>query len=107
MAKSKLRRRIKELIGGKKTYLKSDYEKNVEELSMALRRAKNRVAKETGQDFVLTKPENLAQKERRTRINSTVKASFPSYKKWLEQTNKGATAKSSIEYYKMKKRQKD
>ncbi len=96
MAKSKLKRRIKELVGGKKTYRKNKVELELGKTTRALRRAKNRVAKETG-------PETTAQKERRTRVSSPVKASIPSYKEWLKKTGKGATARTSIQYDKMTK----
>lgn len=95
MAKSKLRRRVKELIGGKKTYHKSRAELESGKSIRALRRAKSRVAKETG-------PETTIQKEKRTYLNpSAGKSSVLSYKDWLKRTGKGATARTSVQYHKM------
>ncbi len=93
----KLKRWVKEAIGGKKTYRKSKIELETGRIKRSLRRAKSRVTKETG-------PETNAQKERRTRVSSPAKSSTPSYAEWLKQTGKGATAKTSVEYGKLKRR---
>lgn len=93
---SKLKRRVKELIGGKKTYQKSKIELEAGKIKRSLRRAKSRVKKETG-------PETNAQKERRTRVGPPVKSSVPSYGDWLKQTGRGATARTSMQYHRMKK----
>ncbi|KKM25048.1 hypothetical protein LCGC14_1598850 [marine sediment metagenome] len=95
----KLKRRVKELIGGRKTYQKSKIELETGRIKRSLRRSKNRVAKETGL-------ETTAQKERRTRISSPAKKSTPSYGDWLKQTGKGATAATSIQYGKLKRRKR-
>ena len=94
--KSKLKRRVKELVGGKKTYLKSKVEKEAGKIKRSLRRSKSRVAKETG-------PETTTQKNRRTRVSSPAKSSTPSYGDWLKKTGKGATAATSMQYHRMKK----
>ncbi|KKN59418.1 hypothetical protein LCGC14_0542530 [marine sediment metagenome] len=91
MAVRKLRRRIKELIGGKKTYQKSKLELELGKITRSLRRAKSRVAKETG-------PETLAQKERRTQVSLPAKSSIPSFKEWQAKTGKGITAVTLAEY---------
>jgi hypothetical protein len=96
---SKLKRRVKELIGGKKTYKKGKIELETGKIKRSLRRAKSRVAKETG-------PETNAQKEQRTRVSSPAKSSTPSYGDWLKQTGRGATAATSVQYHRMKKRNK-
>ena len=92
----KLRRRIKELIGGKKTYRKNKVELEFGETTRALRRTRNRVAKETG-------PETTVQKERRTYISPPAKSNTLSYRDWLKKTGKGATTATSMQYYRMKK----
>lgn len=96
MAKGKLRRRIKELVGGKKTYRKSKIELETGKIKRALRRVKSRVAKETG-------PTTKSQKER-TRVSSPVKERTPSYREWLNKKGFGATAHTSVQYQRMKKR---
>ena len=93
----KLKRRVKELIGGKKTYRKGRVELEAGKIKRSLRRAKSRVKKETG-------PETNAQKERRTRVSSPAKSSTPSYGDWLKKTGKGATAATIRQYGQMKKR---
>lgn len=96
----KLKRRVKELIGGKKTYQKSKVELEVGKIKRSLRRVKSRVAKETG-------PETTAQKERRTRVSSPAKNKVPSsYGEWLRKTGRGATAATSVEYHKLTKGKK-
>lgn len=96
--KSKLRRRVKEVIGGKKTYRKSRFEKELGAITRKLRRTKSRIAKEVGSG-----PETNAQKERRTYIGSPAKKSIPSYADWLKRTGKGATAATNMQYYRMTK----
>lgn len=94
--KSKLKRRVKELVGGKKTYRKSKVELETGKITRKLRRAKNRA---TAKPMVGT--ETNAQKERRTYISSPAKSSTPSYGDWLKKTGKGATAKTSMQYHRM------
>lgn len=102
MAHRKLRRKVKELVGGRKTYLKSKAELEAGAISRSLRRAKNQAAKATP-----PKKETSAQKDRRTYISPSTNPSTLSYGEWLNKTGKGATAATSMQYYKMKKESND
>jgi hypothetical protein len=93
MAKSKLRRRIKELVGGSKTYRKGRVELKAGEATRTLRRAKNRAAAKP-----MVGKETNAQKERRTHVDYVpAKKSTPSYGDWLKQTA------SAMQYQRMKR----
>ena len=92
----KFKRRVKELIGGKKTYRKSELELGLGKIKRSLRRAKSRVKKETGEDTV-------AVNKRQDNASYSTKRSVPSYGKWLKKTGKGATAATMGQYRRMKK----
>ncbi len=89
--KSKLRRRIKEVIGGKNTYRKGEIELKAGEATRKIRRVKNRAAAKP-----MVGKETIVQKKQQD--------STPSYLEWLEQTGKGATARTASQYSRMKKR---
>jgi hypothetical protein len=96
---SKLKRRVKELVGGSKTYQKGHVELKAGEATRKLRRAKNRAAAKP-----MVGKETNAQKERRTRVSTqTSRSSTPSYGDWLKKTGKGATAATSMQYQRMKR----
>lgn len=85
----KIKRYVKEAVGGKKTYRKSKLETELGKITRATRRSKNRIAKELGDTTGLTK----RAKERRTRLGpSETTNSKLSYKDWMKKHGKGATA---------------
>ena len=91
----KIKRTAKELVGGKKTYRKGKLETDLGKITRATRRAKNRVAKESGDLKGLTKQ----AKERRTRLGTSKTISGKlSYKDWMKKHGKGATAATSKQY---------
>ncbi len=91
----KIKRYVKEAVGGKKTYRKGKLELELGKITRATRRAKNRATKELGDTTGLTK----AAKERRTRIGpSETTSSKLSYKDWMKKHGKGATAATTKQY---------
>ncbi len=91
----KIKRTVKEAIGGKKTYRKSKLEIELGKITRATRRSKNRIAKESGDLKGLTK----AAKERRTRLGpSETTSSKLSYKDWMKKHGKGATSATIKQY---------
>ena len=89
----RLRRKAKELIGGRKTHLRSKDEEQKFQNKLTLRRRKNRQKKLLEKGKNLLSGKNVSASSKQTKSKS-----MPTYAEWLKRKGFGATAATLRQY---------